>query len=60
MTDDIIPLPKEQLISIIDDIVYNEELHIVSIFKDYLIYDDICEFMRRNYIFDEIKPRLKR
>jgi ABC-type arginine transport system ATPase subunit len=30
-----------------NDIVYNEKSHIVSVFKDYLIYDDSSEFLKR-------------
>ena len=60
MSDDIIPYPKTKLIEIIDDIVYNEEKHIVSIFKDYLIYDDIGEFLKRSYSSQEIIPRLQK
>ncbi|CAI2383244.1 unnamed protein product [Moneuplotes crassus] len=60
MTDDIIPYPREKLIDIIDDIVYNENRKIVSIFKDYLIYDDIGDFLNRMYTIPEVKPRLNR
>lgn len=34
-------------IKVINDIIYNEKAHIVSVFKDYLIYDDNSEFMKR-------------
>jgi len=30
-----------------NDIVYNERSHIVAVFKDYLIYDDSSEFLKR-------------
>ncbi len=30
-----------------NDIVYNEKSHIVSLFKDFLIYDDTSEFLKR-------------
>jgi hypothetical protein len=40
------------------DIMYNEPRHIVSIFKDYLIYDDFSEYLKRSYRFDESKDRL--
>lgn len=33
----------------INDLIYNEQTHIVSIFKDYLILDDINEFLKRFY-----------
>lgn len=32
---------------VITDIIYNENTHIVSVFKDYLIYDDVSEFLKR-------------
>lgn len=38
---------------IICDIIYNESTHTVSIFKDYLIYDDISEFLKRSYTQSE-------
>lgn len=41
------------LIEIIDDIVYNEDRHIVSVFKDYLIFDDVGEFLKRFYNYTE-------
>ena len=28
----------------VNDILYNSDAKIVSVFKDHLIYDDICEF----------------
>lgn len=45
-------------VKIINDIIYNECTHIVSIFKDFLIYDDISEFLKRFYRHDETKTRL--
>jgi hypothetical protein len=45
-------------VKIINDIIYNENTHIVSIFKDYLIMDDISEFLKRRYASFETKPRL--
>lgn len=32
---------------IINDIIYNEKAHIVARFKDYLILDDVSEFLKR-------------
>jgi hypothetical protein len=32
----------------------------VSVFKDFLIYDDIGEFLKRWYRLDESAPRLSR
>ncbi len=31
----------------LNDIIYNEKAHVVSVFKDYLIYDDMSEFLKR-------------
>ena len=45
-------------VKIINDIIYNENTHIVSVFKDYLILDDISEFLKRSYTSFETKPRL--
>jgi len=36
-------------VKIVNDLIYNENTHIVSIFKDYLILDDINEFQKRSY-----------
>lgn len=36
-------------LKVVNDLIYNENTHIVSIFKDYLILDDINEFLKRSY-----------
>jgi len=43
---------------IVNDIVYNEPTRLVSIFKDYLIYDDVSEFLKRFYTQQEARVRL--
>lgn len=43
---------------IINDLIYNEQTHAVSVFKDYLILDDINEFLKRGYTLAETKNRL--
>ena len=43
---------------IVTDIVYNEPTHIVSVFKDYLIFDDVSEFLKRSYTSQEAVQRL--
>lgn len=43
---------------IVTDVIYNENTHIVSVFKDYLIYDDVSEFLKRFYTFAEANQRL--
>ena len=37
-------------IKVVNDIIYNETTHIVSVFKDYLIFDDVSEFLKRFYL----------
>jgi hypothetical protein len=43
---------------IISDIMYNENRKIVSVFKDYLIFDDFSEYMKRTYSKVESVERL--
>jgi hypothetical protein len=45
-------------VKIVNDIIYNENTHAVSIFKDYLILDDISEFLKRIYLEEESLSRL--
>lgn len=45
-------------VKIINDIIYNEATHIVAVFKDYLIYDDLSEFLKRRYDQAESSQRL--
>jgi len=45
---------------VINDIIYNEPTNIVSQFKDYLIFDDVSEFLKRFYKTDEAVARLPR
>ena len=40
--------------------MYNEPRHIVSIFKDFLIYDDFSEYLKRYYTKTECVDRLPR
>lgn len=44
----------------INDIVYNEKANLVANFKDYLIYDDTSEFLKRFYKVNEYNDRLPR
>ena len=37
----------------------NANTHLVSMFKDYLLYDDMTEFFKEYYNHEEIYPRLK-
>lgn len=36
-------------VKVINDVIYNENTHVVSVFKDYLIFDDVSEFLKRSY-----------
>lgn len=47
-------------IKVVNDIIYNDDTHLVSLFKDYLILDDISEFLKRYYWKDESSPRLSK
>ena len=40
--------------------MYNEKVKVVCMFKDYLIYDDLTEFLKRSYTFPEAIIRLSR
>lgn len=42
----------------INDIIYNEKAHIVASFKDFLIFDDTSEFLKRYYKVYEANQRL--
>lgn len=44
----------------INDLIYNEPMHCVSVFKDYLLLDDVNEFLKRPYTLGEQKQRLAR
>ena len=43
---------------IVNDIIYNENTNVVSVFKDYLIFDDVSEFLKRQYKRHEAVSRL--
>ena len=45
---------------VVNDIIYNDDTHLVSMFKDFLIYDDISEFLKRYYTKEEAYPRLNK
>ena len=48
------------LINIVDNIIFNEKCHLVSKFKDFLIFDDDYEFLKRYYNNEESIIRLKK
>ena len=43
-----------------NNLIYNDTCRIVARFKDYLIFDDNTEFLRKFYCHEESKPRLDR
>ena len=43
---------------ILKKLLYNINCHIVSVFKDYMIYDYIDEYLRRFYLLNESIQRL--
>ena len=45
-------------VKIINDILYNEKTHYVEAFKEYLIYEDYNEFLKRFYTSYEISKKL--
>ena len=45
-------------IKLIDDIIYNEKTHFVETFKEFLIYEDINEFLMKFYSKIEISKKL--
>ena len=51
---------KYQEAKVINDLIYNEPMHIVSVFKDYLIMDDVNEFLKRPYAHNEQRQRLSK
>ena len=44
----------------INHLIFNEDCQIVARFKDFLIFDDNTEFIRRFYPIKEANPRLKK
>ena len=45
-------------VKMINDILYNEKTHYVEAFKEYLIYEDYNEFLKRYYKNSELKIKL--
>ena len=40
-------------------LIFNEKCRSVALFKDYLVYDDNTEFLKRYYKYNELMPKLK-
>ena len=47
-------------VKIINDILYNEKTHYVEQFKEYLIYEDYNEFLKRYYKSPELMVKLQK
>ena len=47
-------------VKIINDILYNEKTHYVEQFKEYLIYEDYNEFLKRYYSSTDLKQKLQK
>jgi hypothetical protein len=45
---------------VINRILSNCKCHIVALFKDFLLYDDDAEFLKRYYKLYEVEKRLKK
>jgi hypothetical protein len=45
-------------LKVVNDIIFNENTHTVSVFKDYLIIDDVSEFLKRYYVDSDSEKRL--
>lgn len=45
-------------VKIINEVIYNEYSRIVAVFKDFLIFDDVSEFLKRSYTVPESLLRL--
>ena len=52
--------PQTYDINIVDNIIFNDRTHLVSKFKDYLIEFEEYDFLKRYYIKEESKKKLKR
>lgn len=51
---------KSYHVKVIDEIIYNEKSGLVAQFKDYLLYDDTSEFLKRFYLKSELNKRLRK
>jgi hypothetical protein len=45
-------------VKVINDIIGNDSTHVVAVFKDYLLFDDINDFMRKSYILEETREKI--
>lgn len=50
---------KAYNVNVVNDLILNSTSHIVAVFKDYLIYDDLAETLKHNYKSKEGTCKLK-
>lgn len=44
----------------VNEIIFNRPVRITSIFKDYLVNDEVAEFLKREYKYEEIPQKMHR
>ena len=44
----------------INDIIRNRPTHVTSVFKEYLVFDEPIEFLKREYAVNEVKSKMKK
>lgn len=47
-------------VKVINEIIFNRPVRITCIFKDYLVHDEIAEFLKRYYRYEEVPPRMEK
>lgn len=47
-------------VKIINEIIFNRPVRITSIFKDYLVQDEVAEFIKRYYTIKEVPQRMEK
>jgi hypothetical protein len=52
--------PSEVDYKAVNDIIYDEKKRLVSIFKDYLLLDEVSEFLKRYYLIKESPQRISK
>lgn len=47
-------------VKVINEIIFNRPVQITSIFKDYLVNDEVAEFLKKYYNIEEIPIKLNK
>ena len=47
-------------VKVINEIVFNRQVRITSIFKDYLVHDEVAEFLKRYYKAKEVPEKMNK